>query len=63
MPLEGANPYIGEKNKIENVYEKKIEFICEKDKVNNVIKAIKSVHPYEEVVIEIYELINHNFTF
>ena len=57
-PKEGANPYKGEVGKPEEVEENRIEMVCEKMKVKQVIEAIKKVHPYEEVALDIYPLIN-----
>ena len=56
-PNNKAKPYIGKSNKIEEVEEEKIEFICPKVKAKEIIKAIKKVHPYEEVALDIYQLI------
>lgn len=55
-PLEGANPHIGAVGKYETVEEERIEFVCESGLVKNVIEAIKKVHPYEEVPIDIYPM-------
>ncbi len=59
MPMDQANPSVGEQGNIEEVEEVKIEFICEKDRVEKVINAIKEAHPYEEVPIEILPLLNN----
>ncbi len=56
-PLEGANPAIGEVGRIESVNEERIEVTVQKDKLNAIIEAIKSVHPYEEIPIDVYELL------
>ena len=56
LPLEGANPHIGEVGKFEEVQEDRVETVCERSKLDAVIKAIKSVHPYEEVAMDIYPL-------
>lgn len=58
IPSEGAHPTIGEVGKESQVEEEKIEVICEKDKVKDVISAIKKTHPYEEVPLEIYQLVD-----
>lgn len=58
IPKDGAKPTIGEINKTETVEEERIETICSRDKLNNVIQAIKKAHPYEEVAIDIYNLEN-----
>ena len=55
-PASGANPFIGEVGKLEKVIEDKIEITCERVKLKQVIEAIKKVHPYEEIVFDIYPL-------
>ncbi|MFZ5366455.1 MAG: hypothetical protein ACOZBZ_04190 [Patescibacteria group bacterium] len=55
-PLKGARPAIGEIDRLELVNEERIETICLKEKVKEVLEAIKKVHPYEEVVFDIYPL-------
>lgn len=57
-PLEGAKPTIGEVGKYEEVEEERVEFVCPKDKVEQVIEVIKKVHPYEEVALDIYPLLS-----
>ena len=56
-PLEGTNPYIGEKNKISEEKELKVEVTCKTEKIDETIKAIKKVHPYEEPVINVIPLL------
>ena len=56
-PLKGANPVIGKVDKAEEVEEERIEVVCSKDKAKEVAAAIKKVHPYEEVAIDIYPLV------
>ncbi len=46
-PLEGSNPAIGAQGTIEQVKEWKVEMVCEKALVNQVIQAMKAAHPYE----------------
>ena len=58
MPLPGAQPAIGDVGKHEEVEEERIECICERGKAREVIAAIKRVHPYEEVALDIYPLIS-----
>jgi len=55
-PEQEANPHIGEVGKIEEVIEERIETICERSKLEAVIRAIKEVHPYDEVALDIYPL-------
>ena len=54
---EGAHPAIGEIGKLQEVEEEKIEVICEKEKVKDVVEAIKKAHPYEEIPIEIHSIL------
>lgn len=51
--LTGAHPAIGEVGKLEEVEEELIQTLCHKDLVQQVIAAVKKVHPYEEVPIDI----------
>ncbi len=60
IPNADANPYIGKQNELEIVEEDKIEVICDVDKVKNVIKELRKVHPYEEPAIDIVPLLDEN---
>lgn len=55
-PLDGARPYIGEKGKISEEPELKVEVACRAEKLDETIRAIKDVHPYEEPVINVIPL-------
>lgn len=57
-PNYAAKPFIGEPGKIEEVEEERIETICPFEKLEEVLKAVKAVHPYEEPSIDIYPLLN-----
>lgn len=59
-PKAGANPHLGEINKIETVEETMLSVIFEKHKKNKIISAMKAAHPYEEVAYQIYSLENEN---
>lgn len=56
--LEGSTPFVGESGKIEEVEEERIETICSKEKLNEILKAVKVAHPYEEPAIDVYPLLN-----
>lgn len=56
--LEDSKPFIGKAGKIEEVEEEKIETICPSEKLDEVLNAVKKVHPYEEPAIDIYPLLN-----
>jgi hypothetical protein len=55
-----ANPYIGKANTLECVDEERIEIICDRTIAKDVIKAVKNTHPYEEVALDIYPLIEES---
>lgn len=57
LPLLGAHPTIGKVGKLEEVVEERIEIVCYKKDLQNIIKAIKKVHPYEEVALDVYPLV------
>lgn len=52
-PLNGANPFIGDIEKISCEEECKIEFSCKNEILGDVLKIIKQIHPYEIPVINI----------
>lgn len=55
-PEEGTNPFIGEQGRLEKVQEIRLETIITENKQNDVIKAMLSAHPYEEVAYDVYSL-------
>ncbi len=57
-PEAGANPHIGQVGKLEEVAEERIEVTCSRDRLDAVVAAIKEVHPYEEVAMDVYALEN-----
>lgn len=65
IPLESAHPTIGEVGKMEEVLEERIETACYKKDLDKIIKAVKNVHPYEEIAIDVYPLVinPHDITF
>lgn len=58
LPREGAHPAIGKVGKLEEVEEEKIEVFCREDKAKEVVEAIKAIHPYEEIPLDIYKLVS-----
>jgi len=58
LPMDGAHPAIGGVGKLEEVHEEKIEFVCSREEAKNILAIIKKVHPYEEMALDIYPLIN-----
>lgn len=57
IPTQGAHPAIGKIGQLTEVEEERIEVICPKEKAKEVIAAIKKTHPYEEVPLEVYQLV------
>jgi hypothetical protein len=55
-PEAGAQPHIGTVGKLEEVEEERIEVTCETSLVGKVIAAVKKVHPYEEVALDVYPI-------
>jgi hypothetical protein len=60
-PLPGANPFDGEIGQIKEAEEYKIDVNCKRELVNEAMKVIRSVHPYEEPLVNIIPLANHLF--
>ncbi len=57
-PLKGSNPSIGAHGRIEKVSEMRFETIVPAEKLDNVIKAIHTAHPYEEPAFDVIKLSN-----
>ena len=57
IPLNGANPFIGEEGKLEKVQEVRMEMLVSPEKIPFVIKAMKDTHPYEEPA---YQILDNN---
>ncbi len=60
---EQAKPFVGKPQKLETVEEVRLEIIAPRARVNDVIAAVKAVHPYEEVAYDVYALENTNPNF
>lgn len=58
-----SNPAVGSKGKYEKVKEIKIEILVDSWKLNNVLTAMRTSHPYEEPAFDIYPLENYNVNF
>lgn len=59
-PLPGSNPYSGTADIRENAPEIMVSVIYESYKKNQLIHALKSAHPYEEVAYQVISLENEN---
>jgi dinuclear metal center YbgI/SA1388 family protein len=63
LPLEGTNPFIGQKGQLELVDEVRLETIFPETIERKVINALLKSHPYEEVAYDIYALENEGMTY
>lgn len=59
-PSDKANPHIGQKNELNMVMEHRVEVTCARKDAKSIITALKKVHPYEEVALDIYPLIEED---
>ncbi len=56
LPHEGTNPTIGQVGQMQFVKETRIEAIIPGDKLGKLLAVIEFSHPYEEPVMDVYEL-------
>lgn len=54
---EDTNPHVGKPGTWQEVSEERIEVACTKQQAPEIIKVIKEIHPYEEVVMDIYPML------
>ena len=55
-PEQGAKPAIGEIGKLEEVEEERVEYQVDAEKVDDVLKALRASHPYEEIAYDLFPL-------
>ncbi|MDX8238412.1 NGG1p interacting factor NIF3 [Acinetobacter pittii] len=60
-PVNGADPYIGEVDELEQVEEWRVETIVIEENAKAVAKALKASHPYEEPAFEFIQIIEIDF--
>ncbi|MEX1192333.1 MAG: Nif3-like dinuclear metal center hexameric protein [Brumimicrobium sp.] len=60
LPEENTNPTIGKVGERETVEETKIEVIISSHNERNILNAMNSAHPYEEVAYDLFSLSNVN---
>ena len=58
MPRAGSQPHIGEQDSFEQVVEWRVEMVVAKEKISEVIKALKQAHPYETPAYDVIEVID-----
>ncbi|MBP7708397.1 hypothetical protein KA107_01830 [Candidatus Pacearchaeota archaeon] len=56
-PNKDATPFIGKSEKLEEVKEDMIQFRCNLKDARKIITALKKVHPYEELAMDIHPLL------
>jgi dinuclear metal center YbgI/SA1388 family protein len=56
LPLDGANPAIGQVGKLERVAETRLEMVMPRGKRRAVVEALRAAHPYEEPAFDVFEL-------
>ena len=57
-PLDGSKPFIGKIGSLEHVPESRLELLINRSNIGKAVKALLSVHPYEEPAFDIYPLLN-----
>lgn len=58
IPGEDTRPFIGERGRLEEVDESRLEMVLYKKDLKNVVEALKMAHPYEEAAYDVYRLEN-----
>ncbi len=58
-----TSPSVGKKLNYEKVDEIKLEVLIDSWKLNKILSAIRSVHPYEEIAYDVYPLSNENINY
>lgn len=53
-PMSGAQPFIGQANKLEQLPEWRVEMLVQEAALEAVIQAFKQAHPYEEPAYAVY---------
>lgn len=57
-PVAGAKPFIGTVGTLERVHEVRLEMVVPSWRLGDVLRAMRSAHPYEEVAYDIIDLAN-----
>lgn len=52
-PLEGSAPYLGQQGQVEKVDEYRVELVCDHNKIQQAVAALKASHPYEEPAYDV----------
>jgi hypothetical protein len=57
-PVQGANPFIGQLDSLEQVPEWRVETIVSEIQAKEVAQALKASHPYEEPAFEFIQILD-----
>jgi hypothetical protein len=57
-PLKGSHPVIGKTGEVMCLSEWKVEMICADDVIDAAIRALKLVHPYEQVAYQVVQMLD-----
>jgi hypothetical protein len=57
-PLHGSHPFLGKVGEVERVLEVKLEMMCKKEVINEVVKAMRKSHPYETPAYYVIETVS-----
>lgn len=60
LPGAGTDPHIGTPGQLETVDEQRVEVTCRRDRARAVAALVREAHPYEEVVIDLYPLLDED---
>ena len=58
MPLVGSCPDIGVQDRLETVEEWRVEMVVDKERMVEVITALKQAHPYETPAYDVIEVLD-----
>lgn len=56
-PGSGANPFIVEAGRLEQVAEYRVEMVCEDEAIQQAVAALRQAHPYEEPAFDVWPLL------
>src|SRR5690625_2767991 len=57
-PLEGSQPYLAQRGKVEYVPEYRVELVCADECINDVLSALRRAPPYEEPAYGVWRLMD-----
>ncbi len=52
--MKGSKPYVGDVGSLNVVDEVRIECVVNQSCIDDVVKSVVEVHPYEEVAYDVY---------